>query len=243
MLNLLKYQFRKLPKFISLYVGIAVGIAIYLIEGLAVVSMGETFADYLPNFDPNCMIIIFIGVFVALFTCSDNSNGAMKIIIGKGYTRTQTFFSKLIVCLTANLIYCFVAIVTPLIIGATMKRGVMTDQIIRESAYAYFLRVVCLCGMTCVYFGLSEMCGKSLIAVPVCLLVCVFFLEGAGLFDLIFLKCSFNASDYILTSVYTALTQIPIMNSLATRAWVCPIVYSAVFLGLGYLFALRREVK
>ena len=119
----------------------------------------------------------------------------------------------------------------------------MTDQIIRESAYAYFLRVVCLCGMTCVYFGLSEMCGKSLIAVPVCLLVCVFFLEGAGLFDLIFLKCSFNASDYILTSVYTALTQIPIMNSLATRAWVCPIVYSAVFLGLGYLFALRREVK
>lgn len=54
---------------------------------------------------------------------------------------------------------------------------------------------------------------------------------------------SYDLSQWMLEAALTDLGTLPMTNKVVLRAWTFPVVYSAVFLGLGYLFALRREVK
>ena len=180
-------------------------------------------------------------VFVPLFACGDYANGAVKTVFGKGYTRTQNFMSKLIACMAANLMICGLQIGLMLILGSSViPNSGFTPKLAGEAAYMLFLSAFCECGFTCVFFGVSEVVGNPIIAVVVNFFG--MFLLTAILIGLS-TSVSYDLSQWMLEAALNDMDTLPMTNKVVLKAWTFPVVYSAVFLGLGYLFALRREVK
>lgn len=103
-----------------------------------------------------------------------------------------------------------------------------------------FLNAFCMLGFTCVFFGIAEILGKTILSVATNLFG-MFILTAV--FTGIGMAVSYDLSQWMLEAALTDLGTLPMTNKVVLKAWTFPVVYSAVFLGLGYLFALRREVK
>ncbi len=241
MLNLLKYQFRKLFRNVVFYIIIGLVLIQNVISIFDFTGKDAYFVDYILRFDQYNLIMFGAAVFVPLFACGDYANGAVKTVFGKGYTRTQNFISKLIACLAANIMICGLQIGLMLILGASViPNSGFTPKLAGEAAYMLFLFAFCECGFTCVFFGVSEVVGNPIIAVVVNFFG--MFLLTAILIGLS-MAVSYDLSQWMLEAALTDLGTLPMTNKVVLKAWTFPVVYSAVFLGLGYLFALRREVK
>ena len=95
-------------------------------------------------------------------------------------------------------------------------------------------------GFTCVFFGIAEILGKTILSVATNLFG-MFILTAV--FTGIGMAISYDLTQWLLDAATNGLNDLPMTNEGVLKAWTFPVVYSAVFLGLGYLFALRREVK
>lgn len=144
MLNLLKYQFRKLFRNVVFYIIIGLVLIQNVISIFDFTGKDAYFVDYILRFDQYNLIMFGAAVFVPLFACGDYANGAVKTVFGKGYTRTQNFISKLIACLAANIMICGLQIGLMLILGASViPNSGFTPKLAGEAAYMLFLFAFC----------------------------------------------------------------------------------------------------
>lgn len=240
MMNLLKYQFRKLFTSAWLY---AMLVAVLMQNVLSVVSeakSGYEFFDWITRFDSLKFITFGLAAVVPLIACNDYASGANKTILSRGYSRTQNFFAKLLICLVVNFVVCLLEIALVLLCGSIFFAKRSSVQAIGEIAYMYFLCVFVMTGYTCVYFGVAEAVGKSVIAIIVNF--AGMFLLGAvalGLSE----PLKFDLSRYLLDIMMGNIHYLPLKAKYVTDVWICIPCYSAAALGAGYLFAIKREAK
>lgn len=108
MRKLLQFEFRKLRQQKSFYICCFLLIVFVLLSALlnkiilehsADPIQAPTGTDGITSALASGNITLIIGIFTALFVCEDFTDGIIKNIYAKGYSRNKVYFSKLIVVL------------------------------------------------------------------------------------------------------------------------------------------------
>ena len=250
MKKLLTFEFRKLSRQKSFYVCGALAVAFVFLSAaltklivqnsedatLTLPSAVDTLASALQGANAT----LLIGIFTALFVCTDHSDGTIKNIYSKGYTRTSVYFSKFAVVIAAATLFCL----------ATWCGGILSGAVLFENIGAFDLKLVLslvaqllvVFVYTCMYFALSSVLrktGGSIAACIVCpMIVSLLFTTISSIVNIE----SFDLSDYWLDGLFGSLSQASVSGKTALTSIVLSLVYGAVFTSVGVIVSNRQTV-
>lgn len=177
---------------------------------------------------------MFTAIFISLFVCFDFSEGTVKNIIGRGYTKNEYFISKLISSVI-SVIIMFI-IISVVIFALYIKNGIGYDG---NYIYDIFGRIFLLVAAITLYSTFAFIFEKSGIAIIINLFVPVFI---PLLFALIDSKLKTNISSIWIDSILNPLSKNPnFINVLESLGLT--IVYIAVFYIVGSLLIKKKEIK
>ena len=240
--KLIGFEFRKILGMKALYFCfLIVALIIVFTANLTKSLMG----DY---FDPSSMIplsivdtsfTMILGVLLAIYACDDYSNGTIKNIYGRGYSRFSVYFSIYFVSLFISIVMAVLCFVITYLFGLITTGHV---ELTTEMFQSIGLQLVAIMGFHAVFFALATMIGKSGGAVAVNLLgPTLLFL----LLDLVLslLKVdNFTFSDYWLGSVINDLAYDEISRELIIRSLIISGSYTVVFTLMGYFVSSEKEM-
>ena len=184
----------------------------------------------------NGSLTVIAGIVISIFVCSDYSQGTIKVILARGYSRTKVYFAKL-----------------------------AAVSVIAASMFAVCLLFGWLFGMA--FFGVGGVSGVKWIAILAVQLVSVLaFAAFAFLFAALFRKIApsiimiivlptvvqlvlslidifaeTSLSDYWITSLFASLATMSVSASRIIIALVTSLIYTAVFVTLGWLASRKRS--
>lgn len=249
MINLLKFEWRKLWRSKSLYIVFSVGfISIILFMMLSKILLEvlntppNATQSMLPALE-NSNYVSLLGIYISLFVCGDFSQHTIKNIYARGYNRSVVYFSKylisLFVAIMVALFYMGFGFLFALIQGGEV--GSMPVEMWGKLAQQLWVVV----GLHGLFFGISMMFNKIAGSLALNLVgISIVFV----LLNLIFqiAKIDFDITQYNLELILTGLSGN--ISSTFTpqpslvRAIVMPICYVIVFVGGGWLVNQRRDV-
>ena len=256
MIKLLKFEWRKLWRQKSLYICFGIGLLIsmlFIILGKVLdVRFGVGFgtaAGSLLVMLPKSGFMSLLGVYLALFVCSDFSQHTIKNIYARGYSRSAVYFAKYLISLgvavAMALLYYIFSFFFTLMLGA----GVGSLSGAQWGALA--LQLWILVGIHALYFGIAMMIGKTGGSVAINAIGISLVFSMIGLLISI-LDLNFNIDDYNLESLFQFVTgvqlnttmgaDVQLTASLVGRSLILPVVYAGIFVGGGWLVNQRRDV-
>lgn len=183
MLNMLRFQFRRLFKKSTMYICLLITavFAVYAVM-IPIKSIDDYlksysgYEQYMPNYNIKdiltlCLTISFLtlitAIFTAIFVCEDRSFGTIKTIYSKGYPRSTVFFTKYIASLTYITIY-YAAVIILAFLGALMIQFIYSPKIpgiIEWRSNDIFLLIInqylSLIAVNSLYYLISELVGKT----------------------------------------------------------------------------------
>lgn len=250
MKKLLNFEFRKLFRQKSFYVcNVLLLIFVFLSAAISklIAENAEdvsyrlpTVADTLRSALQGANVTLIAGIFTALFVCADYSDGTLKNIYAKGYTRTSVYFSKLTAVLVSAAFFCVVTWGSGFLYGKFLFKvgGDLNIGLFGILAAQFFT----VFGYTGLFFALAMIIKKTGGSIAACIV-------GPMLFSLLFTTAntvinsrSLNLSDYWLDGLFGNLAQIGVSGEAVLIAIALSIVYAAVFTIIGVLFNKRQVV-
>lgn len=246
--SLLKFEFRKLFRQKSLYICSAllvgfIGASLYLThltysgsylfisEPVTVISSMYEALDTPP-------LTLFLGIFIALFVREDIMDGTLKTIYGKGYSRTQVYFAKLVSSSAAAVFFCLVCWIGTFIISSVFFQwgsgsgaalfAQLLAQLVAVFAYAAFFLVIVLA------FGKTGSAIGGTIIAP--LILQIFFLLAAMLAE------NYEILEYWLGYVLSSLSYPGFTAKLIVTKTLIALVYAVFFTTTGLLVNRKQEV-
>ncbi len=248
MMNLLKFEWRKLRQSKALYIVYGLGLVtitlMMLLSKIMGAKAGNATAMMTSAIGGSSMISL-TGIYLALFACGDYSQHTIKNIYARGYSRTAVYFSKYLVSLLVVFAAAIMYMVYTFLLAVIFGNYVQNISAFQWGSFA--LQFLWLIGIHGLYFGLSTMVEKTGIAVALNLfgITLVFSLLDL-LINLIFVKVdnfNFNITDYQLEYVLMPLISGQALTKAELiRALVMPLSYAVVFVGGGWLVSQRRDV-
>lgn len=249
MKNLLKFEFRKLFRQTSLYVCSCILIgyiitALYISKDIAEAwySSEELSAmsaiTELPQALSSGPLIYILGIFIALFLCVDNTDGTLKNIYGKGYSRTQSYFSKLTAVIAASVIFCLVcwfgtyAAASCLFGTGTGFNAALITQLLAQ--------LVTVLAYSCIFIFIAVLFRKNGVAIASVIVAPIAFEIGfiltARLTD------NKNIYDYWLGEVFSTLSSAEISSGTLGSGVFISLIYIVIFTTAGAAINSRQEV-
>lgn len=248
MINLLKFEWRKLRQSKALYIIYSLGlvtITLMLIIGKVMgTAVGNATVEMTTAIGTSSMISL-TGIYLALFACGDYSQHTIKNIYARGYSRTAVYFSKYLVSLLVVFAVALVYMAYSFILAAILWQSVQGIPAFQWGSFA--LQFLWLIGIHGLYFGLSIMVARTGIAVALNLFgITLLFSLLNLIISLIFIKVenfNFDLTNYQMEFVFMPLISgKPLAKAELIRAIVMPIAYAVVFVTGGWLVSRRRDV-
>lgn len=238
--KLIRFEFHKLFRMKSLYITTAIFLAlnIYSLYLMYDYGYGETTGlnaalGILCSGD----FLMLFGIFAALYTCDDYAGGTIRNILSRGYTRTQVYFSKLIVLIVTALV---ITVISALVIGlyASNCWEAGLDAFDGDTALLIGALLCLTVAMTAVYYAISTALGKTGLSVAACLLLDTVVILAIGIAVLVFDLQDLSISDYwirnIINTVCCDIDEAP-------TAFIGAGCYFVGSVALGYLSVFKRE--
>lgn len=188
----------------------------------------------------NVYIVIVFAAFVAVFFCGDYGNGTIKNVFTKGYTRTEVFFSKYLVCLAVSLCYALLAMLTGFLCGLLMWD--VGKEWGGKAALLVLLQLLTVAGynaLFCFLAAVFKRVGSTLamsLALPIALpliLTLIDLFAGLG---------SGGTSQYWLAGCISLVSSVQATAADMTRCAICSGLYCILFTVGGWFFHRKREV-
>lgn len=265
--KLLLFELRKLARQKSLYICFAVGVVLLILNAAALALLdnmlqqenGEFIGEvmgaggfemqtlfgisgFTKNALSNSSFFLLLGVIITLYCCDDFSNGTIKNIYAKGYSRTNVYFSKYLFSLALSLVLAVLYIILAYIIGAIFAKSDNSDNL----AAIMVCQLVMVAGYHGIFFSVSMMIRKIGGSLAINILAPMFFgLILALLTTLVRAIAKVDNFDfgYIwFDSAFTELNEIPVKTSVFVRSVLLGIIYAAGFVTLGYFVNRKRDV-
>lgn len=176
---------------------------------------------------------ILLAIFVSLFFCLDISNGTLKNIIARGYSRTQVFFSRFFVTFVGVTImflatFIFSYLITFIVGG---KIVALDSKILATIGVNYIV----ILGIASFYGLVSTIISKSSGSLVTCLLSSFLAATMLPLVDtLLKIKNIFSISNYWIVNA---------TNNKPLIALLIGIIYITISLILGNIISKRKEIK
>ncbi len=244
MVNLLKFECRKLIKQKSLYICFGIAFVLMFFEIISIYTYSSK------EMNPNAAVLmksvlVFVpyltltSIFTSLYACDDYSNKTFKNIYSKGYTRIQVYLSKYIVLFIVILLMTVVSIFIGFILGKAFESE--TSVIDFNTIKIVLTQILLIEAFNTVYFAISMFIGKAGSSIAINLL-------GLGMIfmflDLILAALeieNFYFSDYWLDSPYNKIFYGVAEKKDIVRAVIMSIIYMAGFTGLGLFLNTKKE--
>ncbi|MCM1368170.1 MAG: ABC transporter permease [Roseburia sp.] len=247
MINLLKFEFRKLFRQKSFYVCGAVMLAMSLI-GLMIskaLAQNEQLEIAMPTAMSSLLTAVsssnftmVSGIFVALFVCADYDQQTIKNVYARGFSRNTVYFAKLVASVVAVLVMFAATLLFTYAVGGAMFDGtaesgnyaaLIAGQLLYCIAYAAFVFAV---GIAVKRVGVSialAILGPSLIGTALSLVDAVLKIDG------------FKMSSYWLDGFLNDLSSLSTASSRLAVCVVLTAVYAAAFVAVGCFINKRQE--
>ncbi len=247
--KLISFEARKLRKSKYYYILTAVSVLLVLIPILTAQllnnyitsSTGEklTVSAYsMAKSSLNESYFYIVAIFTAMFVVDDVTQGTMKNIIGKGYSREQVYFSKYLVSLGAVLLMSLLTVAVSffsswIIWGNSEPIGdnvplIVLGQLLGVAAYH------------ALFFTVSYFFGKTGPAISVCLLGPMLVSLVLSLINLLLKKSDFKLSDYWLANLHENFTG-DTDTSMILPGILLLACYTAAGILLGLVFCKKKE--
>lgn len=250
MKELLKFEYRKLFKQKSFYVcGILLLLFVFLsaaVSWLAADNAKEitaplpTATDMLRTALQGANATLIIGIFVALFVCTDYSDGTIKNIYAKGYTRTCVYFSKMIAAFSASVVFCVITWCGAFISGRCFfETGAGFDL---NSIGIFAAQLLSVFGYTALFFALATVIRKTGGSIASCIvgpmLVALLFVAA----DSVISSETFALSDYWLDALFSGLARVSSTDQSVLLAALLSLSYGVIFTAVGCIINKKSRL-
>ena len=256
MLNMIKFELRKLIRSKSFYICLAINILItfasmlfcYMLYSLSPQLGGVdqwVLFDYGYN---NSTILMLLGIFISIFICEDDSLGTIKNIYSKGYSRDVVYFSKYIVSLIA--FFAYFIIFTLFTFGFSFCFKTYTSAITSKMISTFIAKIITVLAFFTLYFFNASVLKKNGWAISLNILGSNLVYLALQIVDIVLNKYEIKVEiyGYWLDGYFSQLnysySTLPNSgNDLINKAIIMSVIYILVFLLLGYLINRKRNVK
>ncbi|MBE6644959.1 MAG: hypothetical protein E7612_06245 [Ruminococcaceae bacterium] len=254
MKKLLKFELSKIKTRKSLYICTAIMVAMLLLNVLTMWGMdylmsdlyGEEDAGMLAGMFQNDMIstvlsaagngsfTLLCGIVIALFVCSDYSQGTVKTVVARGFSRTRIYFAKLAAIAVMSVFMYLTVILFGWLFGMLFFGfDAPSDLTWLATLSVQFVSAI---GFAAFAFFLSAVLRKTVLAV---IAIIAFPAVIELVITMIDLFAETNIGDYWITTVFTMLSQSGIDSTRIIIALFVSVAYAAAFVTGGW--ALSRK--
>lgn len=210
----------------------------YLFEGMDASSFN--YFSILKQIIISCTLISMI--FVSMFSVVDFSNGTIKIIASKGFSRVSMYFSKFISLIVASTIFSIIPVIVSFIFSKIMLNNVnpFNFYTLQENQAKQLLLVVLgILAYITLTVLISTLLRKTSLAVTITILLISFETTVTTVINLI-IKHSFNL-DFSITP-YTIGGAMQASDHFL-RATIVLLVFSVVFFAIGAFVFKKRDIN
>jgi len=188
------------------------------------------------------VVPVALSIFIALFVSFDFSQKTVRNVIAKGYSRADTFISKLIVCLLATMIFSLISMSVTTVLGSALWGfgGTVTMQILMTLVTQLML----IFSMTSFYMMFALLIRNPGIAVAASILGFSVIGFALTIFDAILevLRININISSFHLPILMTSVSALDVSNSQLLKAAVCAVIWIVVLNGISAFTFYKRDV-
>lgn len=250
--KLLKFEFRRLFQMASFYIFIGLIAVVNFMfissQGIAYRNnMTITRADIFSDVFQSTFVVLLFAIFIPIYVCRNFSEGTIKNICAKGYSRTQLFFTQLIVALVAAAAFCVVAVFTNVILCVIYipETGDMKTAVL-----SVVLQSAVLIAYACIFLSLSCSLEKTGGAIAVNIVFYamggyVFLIIDSILYNYVTKGTSmrdFQLSNFWIGAIYDKCRYIQLSDNIVTTAIVFSVVYAAIFIAIGFFVSRKKEL-
>ena len=217
MLELIKFEFRKVLRSKYMYIILGIGVVFALFTPVTIWAMNliaeqleqptTPFSAYLSaKAAIGSSFSLFAGIFIGIFATEDFAQHTNKNIIARGYTRLQLYFSKYIVSLCLLICFALLQVLASLALGAIMfgDGGLSIDD---NLAVIIFGQLLCILAYHSLFFGISYAISKTAGAIIINVLVTQAVSTILALIDIFINNEELVLSYYWIDGVLSNLSQ------------------------------------
>jgi len=247
MSNLIKFEFHKLFRQKSFYICTAIMLAMSFLGLLLNKTLANnpdlnmtmpTAKSSLLTAVSSSSFTMLCGIFLALFVCTDYDQQTIKNVYARGFSRSNVYFAKYVVCVISTIAMFALTLIFNYVVGSALfdgtadegnYAGLIVGQLIYCLAYSSFV------------FAISLAVKKVGVAIALAVLGLSLIGTVISLADA-FLKIeNFKISSYWLDGFISDLTLLSTYNTRLVVCIVLSIVYTVIFVVVGYVINKRQE--
>lgn len=187
---------------------------------------------------------IFVAIFVSIFAVSEYGNGAIKNIVGKGYSRETVFLSKFLSSVTASIIMNVVIAVLTILIGLPFMGKTGIQATVWSDIVIYLaIQLVLGIAMTGIIVVISEFTRSLGAGIAVSLGVMMLSTTLTAGLDLLCHNFNFKPSEYWILDVMSSCPTMEFGQDYIIRAIVVSVVWFFLAAIVGTLHFKKADVK
>lgn len=188
---------------------------------------------------------IFVAIFICIWVISEYSNGAIKNVTGKGYTRKQVFLAKY---LSTNLATCIMHISCLIVttLGALiLDRNGVNAQFFQNLFLYAALQILFGIALTGIIIAICEISRNIAAGISISLAIVIFSNVIVQGIDLFFetLHINFKTSTYWITNVISECPIIDCTMDFIGRGIYVAMMWIALSFVLGMVHFERTDIK
>lgn len=263
--RLLRFEFRKLFRQPSLYICLAVTALLTFLSVYALYSVSQAVMEdfssvqgmspseiaMLAGFSETSgrgqmlkalssdNVTLLLGIFTALFICSDYSMRTAKNIIGRGYTRTGWLTAKLAAVSCGCLLFCAAAMAVSYISGTAFWKS---GEVQSRDFVLLLVQLLVIFGYAALFVFWSVLLRSSGGAIALNLVIPLMLGLILTILDYLIFKDTETLSRYWLADAMSKASNILADGKDLWHAALLGAAYTAVFTGLSYFVVSRRDV-
>lgn len=190
--------------------------------------------------------ILIVTIFASIFVFAEYANGAVKNVVGKGYSRWKVFTSKYISTVVGGVIIESVMLMAVLLCEVLIVSvdRLNANLLLEICVYVglQLLLAVAFMGIIVMISQISRNLGAG-IAIGVCMIMFSSFITAGLNAVLTYFKIKVNVCDYWLLDLISSCPVTDIDSSFLIRTITCAIVWFVVAYGMGGLHFRKVDVK
>ena len=251
--NLLNFEFRKLVRQKSFYICNLVLVVLIFLSAFMTKALFDNMEEITQPLPTAVGMVqtalsggnaaLIIGIFVALFASEDYTDGTMKNIYAKGYSRTQVYGAKLVSVAFFSLTACLVSFAGSFAAGAVFfEIGSGLD--IHTLLVLLTQTIVMVLGYTALFFAISMILKKTGSAIAGCIVAPMLISLLFGMADSFLQNDKFKFADYWLDGLFSSITQSAsaVTNEAMLTAAAVSVVYAVICTAVGVNIVKRQEL-
>ena len=246
--KLLQFEFRKLSKQKSFYICSFLLLVFVVVSALLSKIIFENSTETMQAPIVIDMVksalsggnAVLIGIFTALFVCEDFTDGTIKNIYAKGYSRTKVYFSKFIFVLFFAVISCAICWLGGAVAGSLFfEAGVAIDGTFIATLLAQLMTIL---GYTCLFFAISMVFRKTGGAIAGCIVAPMLVSLVFNTADSLLNSENITLGKYWLDGFWGNLSQSVVSNETIIIAIAMSAVYMVLFTVVGALINRKQTI-